>query len=62
MATVICLIALAASKQWMLHQLNVNIAFLLGDLKEEVYMVMHDGVEYTCHKVCELKKSLYGSR
>ena len=45
-----------------LHQLDVKIAFLNGDLKEEIYMDQPDGFQIKGQegKVCRLKKSLYG--
>jgi len=49
------------AKRWELHQLDVNNAFLHGDLDEEIYNKLPPG--FRCNgdnKACRLKKSLYG--
>lgn len=56
MATIRTILALAASKQWHIHQLDINNAFLHGDLEEEVYMKMPLGIPNLDNKVCRLKK------
>jgi len=62
--TVRFLIALAASKGWEIHHLDVKTAFLHGDLKEEVYVSQPEGfmVSGKENKVYKLKKALYGLR
>ncbi|GJX71996.1 retrovirus-related pol polyprotein from transposon TNT 1-94, partial [Tanacetum coccineum] len=43
LATFRVIIALAIAKQWPLHQLNVNNAFLPGYIDEEIYMLPPQG-------------------
>ncbi|GJS23700.1 ribonuclease H-like domain-containing protein [Tanacetum coccineum] len=59
--TVRCLINLAVQCDWPLFQLDINNAFLYGDLTETVYMKLPDGYfDKNDKRVCKLKKSLYG--
>jgi hypothetical protein len=56
-----CLLALATSCGWSLHQMDVHNAFLHGDLAEETYMSPPPGLrrQGENHLVCLLHKSLY---
>lgn len=61
MVTIRCVITLAVSKGWCLYQMDVDNAFLHGDLYEEVYMKFPKGFEQKRqHTVYRLLNSLYG--
>ncbi|KAL0412157.1 UNVERIFIED_CONTAM: Retrovirus-related Pol polyprotein from transposon RE1 [Sesamum latifolium] len=58
--TVRILLAVAASKNWLLHHVDVNNAFLHGFLEEDIYMEPPEGYQVLEGNVCKLKRSLYG--
>ena len=47
-----------------MHQMDVETAFLHGELQEEVYMQQSDGHDSEGHEeqVCRLHRSIYGLR
>ena len=60
--TVRIVLSLAVSRGWSLHQLDVNNAFLQGNLSENVYMSQPPGFidqDFPSY-VCKLRKAIYG--
>jgi hypothetical protein len=62
LTTIRVLLSLAASHGLLVHQMDVKMAFLNGELDEEIYMDQPDGfvVDDQEGKVCKLLKYLYG--
>ena len=56
------LIAIATLHNLDIHQMDVKIAFLNGELNEEIYMEQPEGfvIKGQKYKVCKLVKILYG--
>ena len=61
-ATTRVMLTIALSRGWLIHQLDVNNAFLNGVLHEEVFIEQPLGfIQHNqSHLVCKLHKSLYG--
>ncbi|GKC72140.1 retrovirus-related pol polyprotein from transposon TNT 1-94 [Tanacetum coccineum] len=62
MVTVKTLLNIAVQSGWIIEQIDVNNAFLHGDLHEDVYMKISQGYTYNLppNTVRKLTKSLYG--
>jgi len=56
------LLALVVIHKLVVHQKDVKIAFLNGELEEEIYMTQLEGCVFPSqeNKVCKILKSLYG--
>ena len=56
------LLAIAATLDLDLHQMDAVTAFLNGEIEEDIYMQLPDGYNNTnsSNKVCKLRKALYG--
>ena len=61
-ASVRLILAIVANLNLELYQMDVKIAFLNGELHEEIYMDQPVGfvAKGQEHKVCKLKRSIYG--
>jgi hypothetical protein len=55
-------LAIVCGEDLELDQIDIQAAFLHGDIEEEVHMEPPEGSNIPSHKVCELKKTLYGLR
>lgn len=60
LTTIRVVLAVPVKKKLHLHQLDIKTAFLNGDLREEIYMAIPEGVSAEKGMSCRLLKSLYG--
>ena len=60
MDSIMLALAIAASRQWEVHHMDVKCAFLNGDLTEEIYMQQPQVFSTKPSLVCRLRKSSYG--
>ena len=54
------ILTIALHNKWNIRQLDVNNAFLNGELEEEVYMQQPIGYSQGTELVCKLHKAIYG--
>lgn len=59
-STLRALLAIAAARNLVVHQLDVSTAFLNGELKEELWMEQPPGYTSDSSLACKLRKSIYG--
>ena len=62
--TIRIILTLAVNNDWLLRQVDINNAFLNGELTEMVYMPQPEGFvnKSKPNHICRLKKALYGLR
>ena len=62
MEAVRAILHIGATNDWEIDQLDVKMAFLHGELEEELYMEQPEGAKEPSHEdwVCALDKALYG--
>ena len=53
-------LAVAASKRWVVHHMDVKSAFLHGDQEEDIYMRQPERYIEDTSLVCKLRKYIYG--
>jgi hypothetical protein len=54
------MLAVAAYREWKVHQIDIKTAFLHGDIDTDVYMEQPVGFSDDPNMVCKLDKCLYG--
>lgn len=61
--TIRLVLQVSVNKSWLIKQLDVNHAFLQGDLTDEVYMSQPPGFvdKDRPNHVCRLRKAIYAS-
>lgn len=61
-STVRIILSLAITNQWTFRQLDINDAFLQGNLTEDVFMIQPPCFidQQHPHHICHLRKAIYG--
>ena len=59
-STIRTLLAVGVFRSMHFHQMDVKTAFLYGDLEEDIYLQIPEGMKESPNDVLKLKKSLYG--